>query len=262
MLIQLFRLRKKKVESRSPREEQRDLKLREEDLQRKGKKDILLLSIYCGAGVGFILFLYVYATNENKPLVLMVIVSIVSGIIFGLATFLLGSIEREGTELKIKRDLLKFETDDIQEQVQEDIFENSIKMSYNYLDQYYAQTREQAQKGFFITVCVSLLGAFLIGIGIIAMFLEKTTPSYVTCASGIITEFIAAVFFYLYNKTVISMSKYHNKLVLSHNISIALKVAESLPDDDKVKTKDLIISELLKDINSYLIRNDSEEGKK
>lgn len=38
--------------------------------------------------------------------------------------------------------------EDIKEEVQEDVFENSIKMSYKYLDQYYLQTREQAQKGF------------------------------------------------------------------------------------------------------------------
>lgn len=86
--------------------------------------------------------------------------------------------------------------------------------------------------------------------------MEKIEPSYITCASGLITEFIAAIFFYLYNKTIISMSKYHNKLVLSHNISIALKVADTLPEEDKAKSKNLIISQLLKDINSYLIKND------
>ncbi len=140
--------------------------------------------------------------------------------------------------------------------MQEDIFENSIKMSYKYLDQYYLQTRTQAQNGFYITVGVSVSGAILIGIGIVALFMEKIEPSYITCASGLITEFIAAIFFYLYNKTIISMSKYHNKLVLSHNISIALKVADTLPEEDKTKNKNLIISQLLKDINSYLIKND------
>lgn len=57
------------------------------------------------------------------------------------------------------------------------------------------------------------------------------------------------------------MSKYHNKLVLSQNISIALKVSDSLPDEDKTKSKNKIIEELLKDINSYLINSDSESSK-
>ena len=88
------------------------------------------------------------------------------------------------------------------------------------------------------------------------MFFEKAQPSVITCAAGVITEFIAAVFFYLYNRTISSMSKYHNKLVLSQNISIALKIADSLPEQDKVKTKDLIVTELLKDINGQLVKDD------
>ena len=162
----------------------------------------------------------------------------------------------------IRTKIMEYEVYYIQDKVQDDVFENSIKMSYKYLDQYYLQTREQARKGFFVTVCVSIFGAILIGVGIMAMFLEKIEPSYITCASGVLTEFIAAIFFYLYNKTVVSMSKYHNKLVLSHNISIALKVADTLPDDDKTDSKKIIISELLKDINTYLIKSDSEDDKK
>lgn len=94
------------------------------------------------------------------------------------------------------------------------------------------------------------------------MFLEKTTPSVITCTSGIIIEFIAAVFFYLYNKTVTSMSSYHNKLVLSQNISIALKVSDSLSEEEQIKTKSLIISELIKNINGYLTEEETIKGKK
>lgn len=165
-------------------------------------------------------------------------------------------IYRQFTIEQLQENILSYEAKNIQDNIQEDIFENSIKMSYKYLDQYYLQTREQAQRGFFVTVCVSVFGAILIAAGIIAMFSGQTKPSYITCASGVITEFISAIFFYLYNKTIISMSKYHNKLVLSHNVSIALKVADSLSDKDKVKER--IISELIKDINSYLIRSDSD----
>lgn len=87
-------------------------------------------------------------------------------------------------------------------------------------------------------------------------------PSYLTCAAGVTTQFIATIFFYMYNKTVTSMSKYHNKLVLSHNISKALKVADTLLTEDKTKSKNLIISELLKDMNSHLIKSDSDDAKK
>lgn len=173
---------------------------------------------------------------------------------FGIAYYILLYDMRESS---IRRRMLDYEVDDVQNEVKEDIFENSIKMSYKYLDQYYLQTREQAQRGFLVTVCVSIFGAMLIGIGIIAMFFDRITPAYITCASGVLTEFIAAIFFYLYNRTIASMSKYHNKLVLSQNISIALKVAESLDGGEKEKAKHNIINELIKDINTHLVKEDS-----
>lgn len=152
------------------------------------------------------------------------------------------------------------EKEKIKEKVDEDVFENSIKLSYKYLDEYYSQTRKQAQKGFYATVFVAVFGALLVASGIVLMYLGNLEPAYVTCAAGVVTEFISAIFFYLYNRTITSMSAYHNKLVLSQNISIALKVADSLPEDDKTKSKNLIIEELLKNVNSYLITPDNNDN--
>ena len=73
---------------------------------------------------------------------------------------------------------------------------------------------------------VSGLGALLIAGGIITMYFGLLEPSYI-------------------NKTVSSMSKYHDKLVLSHNISTTLQVAESLPDSHQMEEKILLVSELL-----------------
>ncbi len=218
--------------------------------QRKQSKAIYILVIsfsFLGAlmvGVG--LFHYQY------PLSIIISVSIAFGLTLScfFSSYLYLAMEmREST---LRRKMLDYEGGYIQAEIPDDIFENSIKMSYKYLDQYYLQTREHAQRGFFVTVCISLFGAALISVGIIGMFCGYITPSYVTCASGAATEFISAIFFYLYNRTVSSMSKYHNKLVLSQNISIALRVADSLPSDDKTKAKNGIINELLKDVNVHL----------
>lgn len=226
----------------------------------KGKrKNSLIWGIIAAVAIGLFSIMYDMFSFQITvwDIVCSMLVAVLAGVFVALYMYLYLDLK----ESSLCRDMLEYEIEDIKEEVQDDVFENSIKMSYKYLDQYYLQTREQAQKGFFVTVCVSVFGAVLLGVGIVAMFLEKTEPSYVTCASGIITEFIAAIFFYLYNKTVMSMSKYHNKLVLSQNISIALKVSDSLPDEDKTKSKNKIIEELLKDINSYLINSDSESGK-
>jgi len=135
--------------------------------------------------------------------------------------------------------------------VELDVDKNLIETSFKYLDQYYLQTREHAQKGFIVTVSVSIVGAVIIAIGIFSLFLGKTNPAYVTTACGIITEFIAAVYFYLYNKTIQGMNSYHNKLVLSQNIALALKLSHTL-ENKKDDAKMLIIQELVKDVNTHI----------
>lgn len=230
--------------------------------QQKFRKRSIICFIGCLSVIMF--FSYTFTATKESKLSddMRVIISITAGIIVGVAFGYMYNFLLSIFDYRLYSKVNEYEIRHLHEEVQNDIFENSIKMSYKYLDQYYLQIRDQAQKGFFVTVCVSVFGAILIGVGIVLMFMDITNPSYITCASGVITEFIATIFFYMYNKTVTSMSKYHNKLVLSHNISIALKVADTLPEEDKVKSKNLIISELLKDMNSHLIRSDSEDTKK
>lgn len=233
------------------------LKFKLDNLHSKKKLYCTLFTIVSMILTALIAYLISLSETDYMFKFYNIVVMTISAICVGIITFSILIFYFDIQENLIHEKMSGFESEYIQTEIQEDIFENSIKMSYKYLDEYYSQTRDQARKGFYITMGVSVFGAFLVGLGILMMFLEKTEPSYVTCASGVITEFIAAIFFYLYNKTITSMSNYHNKLVLSHNVSIALKVAESLPDNDKIKTKDKIISELLKDVNSYLIKSDS-----
>ena len=239
----------------------RKAKAKLDSLQSKRSWKVLFLFFlfftFIAAFAVFNVFFDIYHLNLKT-----IIASVVSGSL--IATFfviyLLIGIEISESNIRSKINL--YEAENIKNDVEEDIFENSIRMSYKYLDQYYLQTKEQAQKGFLATMLVAGFGAFLIAGGIIAMYFGLAEPSYITCGAGVITEFISAVFFYLYNKTVSSMSTYHNKLVLSHNISIALKVAESLPADNQVQIKNLIVSEFLKDINSHMTKEDPSESDK
>lgn len=146
----------------------------------------------------------------------------------------------EISKTKYKRLLVDEEITSIPDELELDIDKNLIKLSYKYLDQYYLQTREHAQKGFVLTFTVAISGGIIIVVGLIAMFFGKTTPAYVTTASGVIVEFISAVCFYLYNKTVQGMNSYHKKLVISQNIALALKLANSLEEHkDDTKTKEI-----------------------
>lgn len=246
-----------------PDKEYKRLKIRLEELEGLTKsKGFIFLLISTSLGFAFLTGWLLIDTYDYNLGVATFLISGAAGLLFGCFFAAYSYMAVNIKQSSIRRQILEYDVDDVQNEIKDDIFENSIKMSYKYLDQYYLQTREHAQRGFFVTVCVSLFGAVLIGVGIIAMFLDHVTPSYITCASGVITEFIAAIFFYLYNRTVASMSNYHNKLVLSQNISIALKVSESLPTEDKVKAKNSIINELLKDINVHLVKTDSADEEK
>ena len=249
---------KEATEDNLSEKDYRRLKAKLQELEKRKRSKSIYLFFFL-LPIVFIVFMYVIMSNSflYKFTISGLMISIVLGTLIGSTFGIFINFSFDMSESSIRLKILEHESINVQSAIEDDIFENSIRMSYKYLDQYYLQTREHAQRGFFVTVCVAVLGAVLIFIGIIAMFFDKVEPSYITCASGIITEFIAAIFFYLYNKTVSSMSKYHNKLVLSQNISIALKVADSLPTEDKVKTKNTIITELLKDINVYLVKNDS-----
>lgn len=232
-------------------------RLQEVEKKKKSKPTYVFIVIFCVLLAIFVY--YILLTEHTIPCfsILGVSIAVIIGVLAGCAGSIYLYMLLETREIHLRSRIFEYEFDDAQDKVEDDVFENSIKMSYKYLDQYYLQTREQAQRGFFVTVCVAIFGAMLIFAGIVAMFFGKVEPSYITCASGVITEFIAAIFFYLYNRTVSSMSRYHNKLVLSQNISIALKVSDSLPPEDSAKTKNLIVTELLKDINAHLVKDDS-----
>jgi len=232
-------------------------RLQEVEKKKKSKPTYLFIVIFSVLLAIFVYFMLLAECTIPNFGILGGAIAIAIGILTGCAGSIYLYMLLETREIHLRSRIFEYEFDDAQNKIEDDVFENSIKMSYKYLDQYYLQTREQAQRGFFVTVCVATLGAILIFIGVVAMFFGKAEPSYVTCASGVITEFIAAIFFYLYNRTVSSMSRYHNKLVLSQNISIALKVSDSLPPEDSAKTKNLIVTELLKDINAHLIKDDS-----
>lgn len=229
-------------------------KVKEIELKKKSKS-IKGLIIIIGIITGFSTYI-ILLNRVHWSEVFLILLSVFISMLLIMFCFFYLTYLLELSSNKYQRIILRYETNHLKENIKKDIFENSINMSYKYLDQYYLQIREHAQNGFIVTVFVSIIGVLLITVGIILMFIDKTNPSYVTAGAGILIEFISAIFFYLYNKTVRSMSNYHNKLILSQNISIVLKITDTLPENEQIIVKKDIINELLKNINYYLINQD------
>jgi hypothetical protein len=144
-------------------------------------------------------------------------------------------------------------TENLQHELEQDFFTNLVKINFKYIDRYYLQTQIQADKSFLMSAISAFVGLATIVAGIVLMYVGKTDPAYVSTAAGVISEAIAAVFFYLYNRTIVKMSDYHQKLVLTQNISLALRITQDLPDTERVQTQVALVERLTTDINKYLI---------
>ena len=166
--------------------------------------------------------LYIEDITRRYTSTFYIVVGIVSFVIGFLLCYFLGSVLEQEYLSRYQTTIDLYEFANMQDEVEDNLFESSIKMSYKYLDQYYAQTKDQANKGFIITSGVTIAGATLLFVGIICMFIDKTDASKITVASGVIVEFISAIMFYLYNRTVQSMGNYHDKLFLSQNVAMVL----------------------------------------
>ena len=158
---------------------------------------------------------------------------------------------REGEKASVATTLRAVQ---LQEKLEENFFTNLVKINFKYLDQYYLQTQLQANKSFFLCSIAALvsLAFILAGLGMLFLKPNQSQAGYVATAAGTLGEFISAVFFYLYNQTIIKMGEYHQKLVLTQNVSLALKISEGLPAKEQVAAQSKLIEYLSKDINQYL----------
>lgn len=191
----------------------------------------------------------------DKPIVLLWIFLVAVGyvlIIVGLQVpvrwFWRGKLERDLSTGLILR------SEELQEKLDENFFTNLVKINFKYIDKYYLQTQVQANKSFVLTAIAACVSLMIIIAGVLILLIDpsRTEPGYVATASGILGEFIAAVFFYLYNRTITKMGEYHEKLVLTQNIGLALRITEDLPLPEKTSAQVQLVERLCQDINLHL----------
>lgn len=153
----------------------------------------------------------------------------------------------------LNKDELRKSIDTLGDENQINFFNKLVSINFKHIDKYFTETSNQANKAFFSTVGVSMIGFLIIAFGVILLLLGKDNSGYMSVASGTIVEVISALFFKLYNNTVSKMSEYHQKLLLIQNIGLSLKISESLPETEKVLTQTKLIESLTTNINEYLV---------
>lgn len=138
----------------------------------------------------------------------------------------------------------------LEEATGEDVFKYLLLMNTAALEDYVAQTRLQAQQSFRLSSAISVIGFLLLGVGIALGFYLGTTgkdldSAYLASAAGVLTEFISGVFFYLFNKTLQQLNRFHDKLITSQHISLSFMATSQLSEAAKRDAQKAELAKLL-----------------
>jgi hypothetical protein len=125
------------------------------------------------------------------------------------------------------------------------LFKELVGFNIQYLHAYNDLIKDHTQKSFLVSIVSGIFGFGLIVWGIWLGFQDKNNLAYLSTASGIIIEFIAVAFFYLYNKTVRELKEYHNSLLDVQNILLSFNIVQDLEGDTKAEMLSQIIASIL-----------------
>jgi hypothetical protein len=118
-------------------------------------------------------------------------------------------------------------------------FNSLVTINVENLAAYYGLVKVHTDKSFRVAIAVGVAGFVLIVVGLAFGFADDASDqavAYLATASGVVVEFIAGVFFYLYNRTVRQMKDYHDSLLAVQNILLSFKlVGDTKEETEKVK---------------------------
>jgi len=145
-------------------------------------------------------------------------------------------------------------------------FDRLVDINVQNLGNYYSLVRLHNDKSFVVSVWVGMFGFALILVAVsFALFAKdaKTLPPSIAAGSGVITEFIAAVFFYLYNRSVRQMRDYFQGLLAVQNVLLSLKLVSDTKDDvERAKMVGLMLSYLTRDLQRAVPVDEGSGGLK
>lgn len=135
---------------------------------------------------------------------------------------------------------------------EQSFFNRLVGINFTYIEEYYEQTQRQANKSFLFSAIAAFFALVVVVVGVVMLYREASTRSAIITGVGVLCELISTVFFYLYNRTVLKMGEYHQKLVITQNIALALKISEGLPKSERAQAQMELIRELSRNINYHL----------
>lgn len=128
----------------------------------------------------------------------------------------------------------------------ETYFDSLVNINVDNLREYYSMVKSHTNKSFWIALILTVAGFLLIigGISLIFLDLVNQNISIIITISGVITEFISAASFYLYNSTVKQLKEYFDSLVHVQKVLLSFKVIEDAKGTTQ-ESKDIMMNKAM-----------------
>jgi hypothetical protein len=140
-------------------------------------------------------------------------------------------------------------------------FDNLVKINVENLAAYYELVKIQTDKSFRASLGIAYFGAGLIVTGLAIGFFRTDSAdkiTYISTGAGVLTEFIAGVFFWLYSRTVSQLRGYHDSLISVQNVLLSFKLVSDTQDP---KDKAEMVSKMCSYLMTSLSKQVAEASK-
>lgn len=114
------------------------------------------------------------------------------------------------------------------------------------LQKYYEINLTHARWSFWASLGSIIVGLVTLLFGVFMLYVkESLQPGVIATVAGVMSEFLSATFFYLYNKNLKQLNFFYEKLIKFQDTYWATGLANSLPEDKKAAMLEIIISNLV-----------------
>lgn len=125
-------------------------------------------------------------------------------------------------------------------------FRMDANKTSEYIEAYYKTNQSHVAWSFWASLVALVIGLAVLVAGVaLALIGVDTALSITTVAAGVLTQFISAGFFFLYNKNLRQLNVFYEKLVQNHDLMFAYGLTGAIPEIERPKAIQGIIGALL-----------------
>lgn len=114
------------------------------------------------------------------------------------------------------------------------------------LDRYYDLNLKHLKISFIASIAALSLGLLVLLIGSMLIIRgESGLSTHLSIIGGVLTEFIGAGFFILYNRNLVQLNSFYEKLIKHKDTLYAISIAREIPEDHRTNILMAIVGSLL-----------------